>query len=187
MTRTTACWALTCSLHARKKFAQRATFVSGPFVRHFLAQGFTASDAPRISARRPSRPPAWFSNDIRPRRATPARHVPPASRGGRTEAGRAFPVSPYFLSSCASRPARHEGSGKVRARAAARTSIATKLRCVPAECVAKMEEGKVACRTAHSANWHILIPTIPTMYYPRTRTRRMAFGDIDVSKMQAPL
>ena len=152
MTRTTACWALTCSLHARKKFAARATFVSGPFVRHFLARGFTASDAPRISARRPSRPPAWFSNDIRPRRVTPARHVPPACRGGRTEAARAFSVSPSSLSSCAWRPARHEGSGKVQARAAARTRTATKVRCVPAECVANILDG-TTCKTAHSARW----------------------------------
>ena len=163
MTRTTACWA--CSLHARKKFAARATFVSGPFVRHFLAQGFTASDAPRISARRPSRPPAWFSNDIRPRRATPAGHVPAAGRGGRTGASRAFPVSPSSLSSFALRPARLARRGiESWGRAAAPTPIATAgIKSALEECVAMNRVGTMVWRGARSVRLHMNALSAPNV------------------------
>ena len=39
----------------------------------------------------------------------------------------------------------------MQARAAARTPIATTIKCVPAECVALPIDGATACRTAHSA------------------------------------
>ena len=88
----------------------------------------------------------------------PARHVANASRRGPGGRSPGFPLSrgargasPYFLSFCASRLARGLGSGKVLAIVAARTPTATKVKCVPAECVALTLDGTVACRTAHSA------------------------------------
>ena len=134
-------------------------FSSSSFVQHnFRARGLTASGAPHVTARRSvysNGPQAWPSSDTRPRWTMHARHVADASRRGRGGRSPGFPLSrcdlPYFLSSCASRPARCEGSGKARATAAARTPIATKVTRVPAECVALNLDTPMACRTAHSA------------------------------------